>query len=125
MKHNAKSLRPFIGAKDFDTCRAFYRDLGFEEHTLGPDMSVFLSNGNPTFAFYLQRYYNEDWVNNTMVFMEVDNVERFWTELKTLDLPDKYPGARTVPIRTQDWGRECFVHDPSGVLWHFGEFFDV
>ncbi|PZO24508.1 MAG: glyoxalase, partial [Flavobacteriaceae bacterium] len=27
------------------------------------------------------------------------------------------------PIRNHDWGRECFLHDPSGILWHFGEFF--
>jgi catechol 2,3-dioxygenase-like lactoylglutathione lyase family enzyme len=124
MNHNAKSIRPFIGAKDYELSRAFYRDLGFEEHTLGSDMSVFLSNGNPTFAFYLQRYYNADWVGNTMVFMEVDDTERFYNELKALDLSAKYPGARVSPIREQDWGRECFVHDPSGVLWHFGEFFN-
>ncbi len=41
MKHNAKSIRPFIGAKDYDVSRSFYRDLGFEETVLGPDMSVF------------------------------------------------------------------------------------
>lgn len=28
---NPKSLRPFIGAKDFETSRSFYRDMGFEE----------------------------------------------------------------------------------------------
>ncbi|MDQ3111085.1 MAG: glyoxalase, partial [Bacteroidota bacterium] len=28
---------------------------------------------------------------------------------------------KLVPIRNNDWGRECFVHDPSGILWHFGE----
>lgn len=25
-------------------------------------------------------------------------------------------------VGVEHWGRECFVHDPSGILWHFGEF---
>ena len=121
MNHNAKSIRPFIGAKDFDISRAFYRDLGFEEVTLGPDMSVFKSD---THAFYLQKYYNKDWVNNTMLFMEVDDTARFYEDLKALDLPSKYKNVRLTPIRNEEWGRECFLHDPSGILWHFGEFFE-
>lgn len=119
MNHNAKSLRPFIGAKDFDLSRSFYRDLGFEEVVLSDDMSVFKS-GN--MAFYLQNYYNKDWVDNTMLFMEVDDVARFWDELVTLDLTSKYKNVRIKPIVHLDWGSECFVHDPSGILWHIGEF---
>ena len=119
MNHNAKSLRPFIGAKDYEVSRSFYRDLGFEEVELGPDMSVFKSGSH---AFYLQKYYNEDWVNNTMLFMEVDDVYRFYNELIALNLPDKYADVKVVPVRVMDWGKECFVHDPSGILWHFGEF---
>lgn len=119
MNHNAKSLRPFIGAKDFELSRSFYRDLGFEEVVLSHNMSVFKSGAQ---AFYLQDYYNKDWVDNTMVFMEVDDVNRFWEELVTLDLTSKYNNARIKPIVNLDWGRECFVHDPSGILWHFGEF---
>lgn len=119
MNHNAKSIRTFIGAKNFEISRSFYRDLGFEETTLGPSMSVFKSGSH---AFYLQNAYVKDWVDNTMVFMEVDDVTRFWEELTALNLPEKYEGVKLVPIRTLDWGKECFVHDPSGVLWHFGEF---
>lgn len=119
MNHNAKSLRPFIGSKDFELSRSFYRDLGFEETPLEPKMSVFKSG---SLAFYLQDYYAKEWVDNTMIFMEVDNVERFWDELSALNLTDKYPSAKIVPTRTLDWGKECFVHDPSGILWHFGEF---
>lgn len=119
MNHDAKSIRPFIGAKDFETSRRFYRDLGFEETVLSHNMSVFKTG---SLAFYLQDYYAKEWIDNTMVFMEVDNVERFWNDLVALNLPEKYEGVRVVPIKTYDWGRECFVHDPSGILWHFGEF---
>jgi catechol 2,3-dioxygenase-like lactoylglutathione lyase family enzyme len=120
MKHNAISMRPFIGAKDFEVSRRFYRDLGFEEVVLEHNFSVFKLD---QLAFYLQDYYIKDWIDNSMIFLEVDDVERYYADLQALDLPGKYEGVRLTPIKTDYWGRECFLHDPSGILWHFGEFF--
>ncbi len=119
MKHQAKSIRPFIGAKDFEVSRSFYCDLGFKENRIAPNMSYLESDG---FGFYLQNAFVKDWIENTMVFMEVENVSQFWNELSALGLPSKYPNVKLVPIRELEWGKECFVHDPSGILWHFGEF---
>jgi catechol 2,3-dioxygenase-like lactoylglutathione lyase family enzyme len=119
MNHNAKSIRPFIGAKNFETSSSFYRDLGFEETVLSPGFSVFKSGGH---AFYLQDAYVKDWVDNTMVFLEVEDVGQFYEALLALGLPTKYANVRITPIKVNDWGRECFLHDPSGILWHFGEF---
>jgi len=73
-------------------------------------------------GFYLQDAYVRDWIDNTMVFLEVNDVDRYWDELSALDLPAKYKGVKLTPIRKDYWGRECFLHDPSGILWHFGEF---
>ena len=120
MEHKAKSIRPFLGAKDYEISRSFYRDLGFQEIVLFSNMSFFKTEG---IGFYLKDAYVQDWVDNTMVFMEVDDVSRFWNELVALDLDTKYEGVRLVPIKQYDWGRECFLHDPSGILWHIGEFF--
>ena len=119
MDSNAKSIRPFIGAKDFELSCSFYRDLGFEENTLGEKLSVF-KMGNS--AFYLQNYYAKEWVDNTMVFMEVEDVNQFWKELLALNLTSNYEGVKLIPIKHLDWGSECFLQDPSGVLWHFGQF---
>lgn len=119
MKHNVKSIRPFIGAKDFELSRSFYRDLGFEENILAPTLSVFKTG---QLAFYLQDAFVKDWINNTMIFLEVDDVDRYYNELLALNLPNKYKGAKLTPIRIEYWGKECFLHDPSGILWHFGEF---
>ena len=99
--------------------RSFYRELGFQEVELTASLSLFKSGD---FGFYLQDAYVKDWIDNTMVFMEVTDVPRFWNDLIALQLPEKYDGVRLAPIREETWGRECFVHDPSGVLWHFGEF---
>lgn len=120
MEHNAISIRPFIGAKNFDLSRSFYRDLGFQESILAPNFSYFKTEG---IGFYLQDAYVRDWIDNSMIFLEVDDVDRYWNELLALDLTTKYESVRLTPIRTLDWGRECFLHDPSGILWHFGEFF--
>lgn len=120
MQHKAKSIRPFIGANDFEVSRSFYRDLGFEESVLTHNMSYFKTNG---LGFYLQDADVKDWIDNTMIFLEVENVDQYWNELLALDLPSKYKHVRLTPVRISDWGKECFLHDPSGILWHFGEFF--
>ncbi|MBK0377849.1 VOC family protein [Mucilaginibacter segetis] len=119
MKHKATSIRPFIGAKDFNTSRSFYKDLGFTESILSHNMSYFKTED---LGFYLQDAYVKDWIDNSMIFLEVDDVERYWDELVALNLPAKYKGAKLTPVCHYDWGRECFLHDPSGILWHFGEF---
>lgn len=119
MNYAVKSIRPFIGAKDFSISRQFYRDLGFEEKILGSTFSVFTKD---SIAFYLQDAYVRDWIDNTMVFVEVADVDQYWAWLQSLGLPGKYEGVRLTPIRRERWGSECFVHDPSGILWHFGNF---
>lgn len=122
MKQKIKSIRPFIGAKNFELSRDFYRDLGFEEVVLEHNLSVFK---NQDIAFYLQDYYSKEWIENTMIFVEIESADAYWEELLTLNLSEKYETIKLKPVRTMDWGKECFVHDPSGILWHFGEFFNT
>lgn len=120
MKSTSKSIRTFIGAKNYDESRAFYNLLGFEEVNLGPSMSYFRISD--TLGFYLQNAYVKDWINNSMVFLEVENLDLFENELLALELDKKYTKVRITGIKNEEWGRELFMHDPSGVLWHFGEF---
>ncbi|WP_426492122.1 glyoxalase [Hymenobacter sp. 102] len=119
MTPQIRSLRPFIGAKEFATSRSFYQAFGFTETVLSPAMSLFTLEG---VSFYLQDYYAAEWVDNTMLFLEVEDVEQYWQQLTTLDLPGRFSGVKLLPIRHEAWGKECFVHDPAGVLWHIGEF---
>ncbi len=120
MNHKVVSIRPFIGAKNFTISRNFYKDLAFKEVILGHNFSYFHTE---SIGFYLQDAYVKDWIDNSMIFMEVDDVNRYYSELLALDLPSKYENVRLSSIKTEDWGKECFMHDPSGILWHFGEFF--
>lgn len=119
MEYNAISIRPFIGSKDFQKSREFYQDLGFSEIKLGFKMSLFQHN---KIGFYLQDAFVQDWINNTMIFLQVKDLDKTYHDLFILDLKSKYPEVDLIPIRTEHWGREFFLHDPSGILWHFGAF---
>jgi hypothetical protein len=114
-----KSIRPFIGSKNFDESRQFYADLGFTESVIDPKISYFFMD---KCGFYLQNYFSKEWVHNTMVFMEVEDLDEWLTRFKSLELPKKYKGVKLSEIVVNDWGSEFFLHDPAGVLWHFGFF---
>ncbi len=120
MTLTSKSIRTFIGAKNFDESRRFYQELGFTELSIDDKMSYF--QVNEKLGFYLQDYYVKQWVNNSMVFLEVENVEEVEREIRAKGLDEKYQYVRFTEIKQFDWGREFFMHDPSGVLWHFGTF---
>lgn len=113
------SIRPFIGAKDYKESKSFYRDWGFEEINISPKLTYYRMQN---FGFYLQDAYVKDWVDNTMLFLEVEDLDNYWSELESKKLPEKYDGVRLVPIRKLDWGSEGFLYDPSGILWHIGTF---
>lgn len=123
MNYEPKTIRTFIGAKNYSVSRQFYRSLDFEEVELDPRMCLFKVNGS--LGFYLQDYYVKRWVNNSMVFLEVDDIEKCQKDLLERDLHKKYKYVRFSEIKDFIWGRELFMHDPSGVLWHFCEFKNV
>ncbi len=120
MNYKAKTIRSFIGAKDYEESRSFYIALGYQEIVISEKMSLFKINEE--LGFYLQDYYLKDWVDNLMIFLEVDNVDECYKDLKAKELHKRFKQVRLKPIQTLEWGRECFLHDPSGVLWHFGQF---
>ncbi len=44
--YEAKTIRTFIGAKNYEESRRFYRELGFEEVEIGDKMTLFKVNEN-------------------------------------------------------------------------------
>ncbi len=114
-----KSIRAFIGSKNYNISRNFYLDLGFEEIITSEKMSYFHLG---EFGFYLQDYYVKDWIDNSMVFFEVENLEKLLEGIINLNLTVKYKNVRLSEITHNEWGKEFFLHDPSGILWHFGNF---
>ena len=119
MESEAVSIRPFVGAKDYEMSKSFYRALGFQESPISADMTLFRIG---KMGFYLQKAYVKDWIDNSMIFLEVEDLDLYWKELVALDLTTKFPNVRLSPIQRFEWGQECFMHDPSGILWHIGQF---
>ncbi len=113
------SLRPFIGAKNYELCIRFYTQLGFTQTVIDAGMCLF-SLGSV--HFYLQNAYVKDWVDNTMLFLEVDDLDKYYDTFLKMQLGENFPGARLHPIVQRPWGSEFFLHDPSAVLWHIGNF---
>lgn len=114
------SIRPFIGAKNFEESRAFYRDFGFTEVPISSELSFFGFTNQ--IGFYLQNAYVKDWVDNSMLFLEVEDLASYLEEIKSKKLTEKYSRVRLSEIVENDWGSEFFLHDPSGILWHIGNF---
>lgn len=114
------SLRPFIGAENYDISKKFYTALGFSEIPISENMTLF--KVNDSLGFYLQKAYVKDWIDNTMLFLEVESVSEYWLFVEKLTLTETFNTVKIKPIVTLPWGKEFFIHDPSGVLWHIGEF---
>lgn len=119
-QYKAKSIRAFIGAKNYLSSILFYKALGFQAVSLGEKMTLFRVNEN--LSFYLQDAYVKDWVDNSMIFLEVDDLDACWQKILQLNLSSQFEKVKLSGIKQLDWGREFFLHDPSGVLWHFGQF---
>jgi uncharacterized glyoxalase superfamily protein PhnB len=105
---------PFVPTKDMATSVAFYQALGFA--LLHHDHSVAIMDHDGA-TILIQPHYVEDWANNWMAQLRVDDLDAWWT--RTEGLPDRYPGMMIKPPTMQPWGiRVGFLSDPAGVLWH-------
>jgi hypothetical protein len=56
-----KAMSPMVPAKNYETNKRFYLDLGFRPQQLSERLFEMQLG---TFSFILQDYYVEDWANN-------------------------------------------------------------
>ena len=111
------AMRPMVPAKDFDTSRKFYIELGFQPRSLA-DRLVEMQLG--LFSFILQDYYVREWADNFVVHVTVSDVGAWWNHIVSLDLPARY-GVKIQAPESQGWATVAGVTDPCGVLWRFAE----
>jgi len=110
--------RPFVPAKDLELSKRFYLRIGFEL-LLDGEVAIF---GLGRTSFILQNYFNQDWAENFMMQLMVDDVEAWWKYLNTLDLPSAFPTTSLRPPEIQPWGLKIsYLVDPTGVLWHVAQ----
>jgi len=109
-------IRSFIPGKDVNVSKQFYLDLGFKVIWEGEDLVEF---GTEEQNFFLQKYYQEDWANNTMIQMFVEDLDSLYNIAENV-IPN-YKGTKIKSIFTAHYGRTFHLIDPSGVLWHMCE----
>jgi len=114
-----EAMRPFVPAKDFETSKRFYADLGFQTRPLGDDLAELKLGPH---SFLLQNYFVEAWAGNFMMHLLVTNLDPWWTHIASLDLAARYGVQHPRPPKLESWGLfVAYVFDPSGVLWHIAE----
>ena len=117
LSRTVSAMRPTVPAKDLDTSKRFYIELGFRPRQL-TDRLVEMQLG--VFSFILQDYYVREWADNFVVHVTVSDVGAWWNHIVSLDLPARYRVKIQAP-ESQGWAVVAGVTDPSGVLWRFAE----
>jgi uncharacterized glyoxalase superfamily protein PhnB len=109
-------MRPFVPAKDFALSLRFYGDLGFAVDDLGDKLAELRLGPH---SFLLQDYYVEQWAENFMMHMLVEDLATWWGHVEALELAGRYGVPPPQAPKRESWGLDvAYVIDPSGVLWH-------
>ena len=116
-------IRSFIGSRDFEESKAFYQAIGFSLTHDSPDIAE-LTLGD--YSFYLQRYYEKKWCENSMLHITVEDAQAWYDRISQVLEANRYGAARLDPPREQSYGAlVTFVWDPVGVLLHFAQPIDA
>src|SRR3954464_1128317 len=106
------ALQPFVpSGRDMQASKNLFLDLGF---TINWDAGDYISFEKDTCRFILQKYDNDEFAQNFMISVAVDDVEVFYKDLMERQLAQKYP-IRIAPPADQPYGREVNLIDLAGV----------
>ena len=111
-------LKAFVPAKDHELSKRFYQDIGF---TLASDMENLAYFHHDNASFMLQNFYVQEFAENLMLHLLVEDVDAWWEKLNAASISEKY-GVQMSPVQKQAWGmRDFTLTDPSGVLWRIAQ----
>lgn len=111
-----KSLKPYVPAKDYELSKRFYAALGFNASEGWGGTTDFELNG---FAFRLQNYYVQEWADNFMFVISVEDVDAWHRRAVELLDSHAFAGMRVQPPAPVDDALVLHVFDPTGVLMIF------
>lgn len=115
----ASDIKAFVGSKNFEESRDFYQAIGFKLNFDAGDLAEF-ELGNC--RFYLQKYYQRKWCENSMLHITVEDAEAWYRHVAAVLDKRKYGAARVREPSAQSYGAlVTFVWDPVGVLLHFAQ----
>ena len=116
---NTLNLKTFIGTIDFDQSRDFYLALGWKVNFEEGELAELELDGR---CFYLQRYYQKDWCNNSMMYMDVEDAAAWHRHIEKVLKDYSFGAARTNSPEPAAYAK-LVTHfwDPAGVLWHLAQ----
>jgi uncharacterized glyoxalase superfamily protein PhnB len=117
MRTTGIALRPFVpSGSNFALTKSFLCELGFEVEWENQGLAGLRFGAG---AIILQDIDVPVWQSNQMLVVDVDDLERYWSEIEAKQLEPRYAGTKLRPPTDFPWGREVHVIDPGGVCWHF------
>ena len=114
----ASDVKPFVPARDFELSRRFYKGLGWTENWSSDTIAELELGGA---RIYLQNYYAEEWANNSMLYIDVDDAGAWHNLAEKVISEGDYGDARVQPPKAEDYATVTYVWDPCGVLLHFAK----
>ena len=113
---NASKIKPFIGSRNFEESRDFYVALGWQLNWEEEDLAELELGGC---YFYLQRYYEKKWCENSMLHITVEDADAWYQHVKAILEERSYGAARVKPPKKENYGAiVTYIWDPVGVLLH-------
>jgi len=115
--YKVSSITPFVPSLDYQLSRCFYKELGFIETSTIENATLFEIDAC---SFWLQNYYVEDWADNSMLCLYVEDLNSWSSRIDEMDFANKYDNkARILSQPHEQEGAQMMqIADPSGVLWH-------
>ena len=115
----ASDVIPFVGAKDFDISRDFYVALGWKLNWDRGALAELELGGS---RFFLQRYFQQDWCENSMLHVTVADAEAWHAHASAVIERGSFAAARVNPPKREDYGAlVTYIWDPAGVLLHMAQ----
>ncbi len=109
-------FKVYVPAKNFELSKRFYTALGFKMSEGWGGTADFELDGH---QFRLQDYYVQEWANNFMVKIGVDDVEAWHQRAREIAGRSDFDSVRIKPPERVDEWLVLHVTDPSGVLLVF------
>src|SRR5215831_5753795 len=95
MKTHATALYPFVpSGAQFERAIEFFAELGFAKQWRHEGLAGLRFDGA---YFMLQDINVPVWQENQMIVFEVADLDAYWAEIDTKDLPARLPGTKFRP----------------------------
>ena len=112
------SLEPFVpSGANFEGSKQLFQELGF---AINWDAGDYIGFQRDECRFILQKYHNQEFAENFMISVKIDDAEVFWKFVMEKKLAERFGVKITSPAQ-QPYGKEVNIIDIAGVCWHFVE----